>query len=551
VFVESSESPPAAAGASTISRTMDFSPLQATPGEAGVEGNPVLTARSRGSGVDTAVGRRTWPSTDNSGTNDAAATAGVFVPVPVRHPTADFDQEGWDIAKAVDGDPQTAWGIHPQEGRAHTAVFEIGTPVPAAWGRSNAVVRIVLAQAHGRQHTLGRFRLSVTVHPPPVRASPLPPAVARALGRPAAERTAAEQFDVTAHYFAGRMVRELGALPAPLRVYAGASLFPANANQKPLGRPRPIQRLRRGEITQPQEEAEPGALSCIAGLPSRFGADPDEGARRAALARWLTDPRNPLIWRTVVNRVWHYHFGRGIVATPNDFGRMGAAPADAGLLDWLAVVFRDDLAGSVKGLHRLILTSRTWRQASADPIGARPLQPLRRRLDAETYRDSLLRMAGRLDLTPGGPSVRQFAMSDGIHVTPNVDYGAFDLDSAGGRRRSIYRFLFRTLPDPMMDALDCPAGDLSTPQRAESFTALQAFALLHHPFVVRQSEHLAAAVAAVGDDPPQQVRELYARVHQREPAPAELAACAEYARVHGLADLARLLVNGNEFHFVE
>lgn len=165
------------------------------------------------------------------------------------------------------------------------------------------------------------------------------------------------------------------------------------------------------------------------------------------------------------------------------------------MLDWLAVTFRDDLGGSLKRLHRLILTSDAWRQNAADPQSPERFRPLRRRLDAESFRDSVLRMTGRLDGTRGGPSVRQFAMSPGIHVTPNVNYAAYDLDAAGGSRRSIYRFLFRTLPDPMMDALDSPTGNQSQPIRSESFTALQAFALLNHPFVVRQSQYLAERVA--------------------------------------------------------
>src|SRR5690606_35464990 len=117
--------------------------------------------------------------------------------------------------------------------------------------------------------------------------------------------------------------RDLALLPEPRRVYAGASLFPANAGQKPVTRPRTVHVLRRGEITQPRGEATPGALSCLPHLPSRFEKGATDPGRRAALAEWLAHPENPLTWRVIVNRVWHHHFGRGLVDTPNDFGRMG------------------------------------------------------------------------------------------------------------------------------------------------------------------------------------------------------------------------------------
>ncbi|MBX3743922.1 MAG: PSD1 domain-containing protein [Verrucomicrobiae bacterium] len=376
-----------------------------------------------------------------------------------------------------------------------------------------------------------------------------PDPVRDALGKAPADRTAEETWTLSAHFLRRRVEAELNSLPTPRRVYAGAHLFPDNAGQKPLGRVRPVKVLRRGEITQPLGEAEPGALSCVEGLPARFGGDLEEGARRSALAQWLTHRDNPLLWRTIVNRVWHYHFGRGLVDSPNDLGRMGGTPSHPELLDWLAVTFRDDLEGSFKRLHRLILTSRAWRQNSAPPDRAAPLQPIRRRLDAETFRDSVLQMAGRLDLTMGGPSARHFAMSPGIHVTPVVDYAAFDADAPAGARRAIYRFLFRTLPDPLMDALDSPPGDQSAPVRSESFTALQAFALLHHPFVVRLSEHFARHLETTAPGDP--VRQAYRAALQREPSPEELAEARHHAGTHGLAPFCRLLLNSNPFHFID
>lgn len=476
--------------------------------------------------------------------------------LPIAAASATFNQEGWDIGKALDADPGSGWGIHPREGQEHAAVFELSEALTTEPGTR---LQVVLRQDHGRQHTLGHFRLSATGAPPPVRAAGVPASILALLERPPDSRDPGQRLEVTARFLEGRIARELARLPEPRRVFAGTAVFPVNGGQKPLTRPRPVHVLRRGEITKPGDPASPGALTCLEPLPARFststppdspGADED---RRAQLARWLSHPDNPLVWRSIVNRVWQYHFGRGIVATPNDFGRMGSRPAAPALLDDLAVRFRDDLGGSLKRLHRLILTSRTWRSRAAPPETAGPLQPLVQRLDAETFRDSLLRMSGRLDDRQGGPSQRLFAMSPGIHVTPNVDYAAFDPDGPGSGRRSIYRFLFRTLPDPLMATLDCPAGDQSAPVRGESFTALQAFALLNHPFILRQCQHLAADIRRAHPDPdiPGQVDEACRRVWLRSPGEAERTALLAHARDHGLPHLCRLLLNSDELHFVD
>ena len=262
--------------------------------------------------------------------------------------------------------------------------------------------------------------------------------------------------------------------------------------------------LKRGEVTTPGEIAVAGSVAAVPGLPSRFQlADPnDEGQRRAALADWLTNPDNPLTWRVIANRVWHYHFGKGIVDTPNDFGKMGGAPSHPELLDWLACEFRDS-GGSLKKLHRLIVTSSTYRQAvRPDPAAAakdadnRLLWRMNRtRLDAETVRDSVLLLSGRLDDTMCGPPVQHFISKPGVHVTPDADYDAFDVDAPAARRRSVYRYIFRTLPDPLLEALDCPEASQSAPVRSTSVGALQALALWNDKFTLRHAEHLAALAA--------------------------------------------------------
>lgn len=362
------------------------------------------------------------------------------------------------------------------------------------------------------------------------------------------------------HVLERQVAEQLAALPPPSLVYAAASDFKPEGNFRPAKTPRPIHVLYRGDISKPREEAAAGALACMPELAHHFRlADPKyEGSRRAALARWITDPKNMLTWRSIVNRVWHYHFGRGIVATPNDLGRMGAAPTHPELLDWLAADFQES-GGSLKRLHRLIVTSAVYRQSSRHQASAAAIDAdnqylwrmNRMRLDAESVRDAVLRVTGKLDLKMGGPSVKQFIQTPGIHVTPNVDYLSFDVDRPENYRRSVYRFIFRTLPDPFMDTLDCPDSSQLTPARNTSVSPLQALAMLNNRFMVRQSEHLAERAAKAGKDLPTQIRSLYLLALGREPTAKEMRALAEYAGKHGLANACRIVLNSNEFMFVD
>jgi hypothetical protein len=475
----------------------------------------------------------------------------------VKRATADFNQQGWGIERAIDSNPKTAWGIYPEVGKAHQAVFEFQEPFPVVEG---AKLTFVLAQDHGGGHLIGRARLSATTNAPPIGIDWWPERIARILARPAPQRTAGEQTELALYYANINIERKLAALPEPKLVFAGASDFAADGSFKPALTPRPIHVLKRGDINKPGELARPGALSCVPGLNSSFElADTnDERARRAALARWITDPANTLTWRSIVNRIWHYHFGRGLVDSPNDFGRMGGRPTHPELLDWLALHFLQS-GGSIKALHRLIVTSEVYRQASSAPdakaaaIDAdnRLLWRMNRsRLDAESVRDTVLQISGLLDLKMGGPAAMQFVISPGVHVTPVVDYAKFDVDSPASRRRSVYRCIFRTLPDPFMDTLDCADASQLTASRSVSVTALQALAMLNDHFIVRYSEHFAERVGGMGKNLDAQIAAAYELALNRTPTREEAKELAAYARKHGLANLCRLILNSNEFMFV-
>jgi hypothetical protein len=288
-------------------------------------------------------------------------------------------------------------------------------------------------------------------------------------------------------------------------------------------------------------------------LPTPAYTPGDEASYRAGLAQWLSSRDNVLTWRSIVNRVWHYHFGAGIVDTPNDFGRLGAQPSRPELLDWLAVWFRDEAKGSLKQLHRLIVTSAAYKQSSNDRPDMAKIDASNRllwrmnraRLEAEEVRDSVLQIAGKLDLTAGGPAVRMFCFKD--DHSPVYDYARFDPDSPGANRRSIYRFIVRSAPDPFMDRLDCPDPSVLAPKRNTTLTAIQALALLNNPFMVRMSEAFAKRIEAE-HVPVARAIEL---IYQREPRPAEQKEMEAYAARHGLANLCRLLFNTNEFLFAD
>jgi hypothetical protein len=329
------------------------------------------------------------------------------------------------------------------------------------------------------------------------------------------------------------------------------------------GMPREIRVLARGQVTQPGRPVEPAALSVLdAVLPSRFDLAPDapESARRAALARWLSDTRNPLVWRSVVNRVWHYHFGRGIVDTPNDFGRMGGTPTHPELLDWLAATFRDDLRGSFKALSRLIVTSAAYRQRSDVSVAAAEAidrnnallwRANARKLEAEALRDAVLATTGSLDLAMGGPGYRDFVIEQPEH-SPHYRYDLADPDDPATFRRSVYRFIVRSQMQPFMTALDCADPSMRVDRRNQSLSANQALAYLNSGFMLAQSRRFAERVRReAGDDPARQADRAMRLALGRGARDDERARLADFTREHGLENTCRVLLNLNEFTFVD
>lgn len=351
-------------------------------------------------------------------------------------------------------------------------------------------------------------------------------------------------------------------LPNGKMVYAAATNFKPQGNFKATGgKQRVIRVLQRGNVGQPEELATPGFLPLGESDRFQLSLELDEGQRRAALAKWLTRKDHPLVWRSIVNRVWQYHFGKGIVATPNDLGRMGASPTHPGLLDWMAVEFRDS-GQSMKSLHRLIVTSNVYQQSSQHDAANAMIdgsnqylwRANRRRLEAEEIRDSILAVSGALDPTMGGPGYYLFALEKPEH-SPHYEYHKFDPANTASHRRSIYRFIVRSQPDPWMTTLDCADSSQSTPRRNETLTSLQALALLNNPFNLEMSRRFASRVQQVDGLSEvaleAQVQRAVMLALQRPPTNAEQAEFVAYAQTHGLPNLCRVLLNLSEFVFLD
>ncbi|REK23595.1 MAG: DUF1553 domain-containing protein [Planctomycetota bacterium] len=354
----------------------------------------------------------------------------------------------------------------------------------------------------------------------------------------------------------------LDALPKPRMVYAATTQFPSQGNFHPTGgTPREIHVLHRGNILDPRQPAVPGALAVLDHGPSLFDLPEShtEGDRRIALANWVAHAENPLTWRSIVNRVWQHHFGRGLVDTPNDFGRMGETPTHPELIDWLAVTFRDG-GGSLKALHRLICTSAVYRQSSVAAEGDANLpidednrflwRQNRRRLEAEAVRDAVLAVSGKLDLTPFGPGFQDFVIDKPEH-SPHYQYRLHDPDDPRSHRRAVYRFVVRSQQQPFMTTLDCADPSMQVDKRNETVTPLQALAMLNNDLMVAMARHFAARLEAEYETTEERVAAGVELALSRPPSDEELTGLLDYTEKHGLENTCRVIFNLNEFVFVD
>ena len=315
--------------------------------------------------------------------------------------------------------------------------------------------------------------------------------------------------------------------------------------------PGPTYRLYRGDPLSRREQVKPGGLTMF-GKPS-LEFDTPEQHRRQHLANLITANDNPLTARVIVNRLWQYHFGTGIVSTSSDFGTNGTAPSHPQLLDWLA---SELLASdwSLKHVQRLILLSHTYRQSSqpqADAIrtdaDCRTLWRFPpRRLEAEVIRDSMLHVSGVLQLKLGGRGFNPFRVVKETvhHYFPKDKFGPADW------RRMIYMTKFRQEQDAVFGLFDCPDGNQTIASRSRSTTPLQALNLLNSNFVLSQSQLFAERLQSTSSSPTAQVQTAFSLCFGRLPDAAEQDSALKLMTDHGLPALCRALFNANEFLFI-
>jgi len=438
-----------------------------------------------------------------SATADAGAPEGPLEAI--------FDDKGnkkrtiGPVAFAIDGKEETAWSIDIGPGRRNQPRKAVFLPEKPLSFKGGATIVFILKQRHGGWNSddnqncnLGRFRLSVTSAPAPV-ADPVPAAARAAMAVPEEQRTPAQESLIFGAFrtTVADWQEANEKIEALWKQHPEGSLQLALLEREAM---RPTHLLKRGDFLKPDKEVAPGVPGFLHSLPS------DGPANRLTFARWLVDRKSPTVARSMVNRIWQSYFGTGIVATSEDLGSQSEAPSHPELLDWLAVEFMEK-GWSFKQLHRLIVTSSTYRQSSkvtADGLARDPANRLlargpRFRVDGELVRDIALAASGLLQPKVGGASV--YPPAPGMLFLPPVSYGPKVWKEETGEnrfRRAIYTFRYRSVPYPALEAFDTPPGEASCVRRSRSNTALQALTTLNEPLFVECAQALGTRILKEG-----------------------------------------------------
>ena len=314
----------------------------------------------------------------------------------------------------------------------------------------------------------------------------------------------------------------------------------------------PVRMTDRGDWRSPGDKVEPGTPGALGKFDAKTGT-----GRRRALAEWLADPYHPLTARVMVNRIWQGHFGRGLVGTPNNFGRQGELPTHPDLLDWLASEFVEN-GWSVKHLHRLIMLSSAYRMdssfdaanAAQDPGNLLLWRMNRRRLDAESLRDAVLAVSGSLNLKMGGrPVLPPLSKEERLGMWDHSDWPE-SLDEGEHKRRSVYVFAKRQFPYPMFKTFDSPDPSVSCGRRAVTTVAPQALTLLNSDFMLESARSLAQRLEGAGL-PEEKVKRAWRLAFSRPPTEDERQRGAEMLAQAGAEEFALMLFNLNEFVYID
>jgi hypothetical protein len=379
-------------------------------------------------------------------------------------PRADFSQDGWPVANAIDGDVKTGWAVSPRVRERHVAIFNFAEPVELA---AESQLRVTVTQKYGNGLTLASLRITTSDADP---ASLKPPEDDPEVVRLRADVKTAQQKlnDVSAQFVLLPIMREL-----------------------PADKWRVTKIHNRGNFLDQGETVEPAVLSALHSLP------PDAAANRLGLARWLVCNENPLTPRVWANRVWSRLFGLGLVETEEDFGALGAPPSNPELLDWLAAEYRDN-GWSLKRLLKSIVLSDTYRQTSdvtaaqrdADPNNTLQSRGARYRLSAEVIRDQALSVSGLLTLKMGGAAVMP-PQPAGLWRSTYNGQKWIDAEGEDRFRRGLYTYLKRTTPYPSFNTFDAGSGEVCLVRRIRTNTPLQSLVTLNDPVYLESAAALA------------------------------------------------------------
>jgi hypothetical protein len=489
--------------------------------------------------------------------------------VVLKNPQATFEQKGLPVAATIDQDGTSAWAIDPQFGKDHAAVWELESPID---GGDGTTLTFTLKFQNNTGHGIARPRISVTSAPLPAtldgeQGAAVALEINKILDKPSADRTAADNAKLLAYYRSvdpewrrldQAINDDLKKTPQPKKFKAlvcSEGVTPLRLHTALPDIPDLYTKtyfLKRGDVNQKEAEAPAGPLTILTRGPDAekcWQVTPPPGSRlsyrRTALANWLTDVdkgAGALLARVIVNRLWQHHMGRGIVATPNDFGAQGARPTHPELLDYLALQLTTN-NWQLKTIHKLIMTSAVYMQStdydeSRAAVDRENSLCWRRpviRLEGEAIRDSMLAVSGQLDPTLFGPGTLDESM----------------------RRRSIYFFVKRSRMVPMMMLFDWPDSLQGLGQRSSTTIAPQALALMNHP----QIRDYAAAFAKrtlpkLQSDPPSAVRAIYETALSRPPDQTEIADAINFLNQQGnneqaLTALCQTIFCLNEFIYVE
>lgn len=459
-------------------------------------------------------------------------------PQKIERASADFSQETFPVANAIDANDKTGWAIHPEVGKPHHAVFEFTEPIRLKGQPTPLTITLAFHSQFG-QHQPGMFRVSITSSTDPHGRTPLPENIKAALA--ATERSEAQQQELAKYFREQVQGKKLSETIAVRKKEADEleKTFPTTMVMQEMAAPRDTFILMRGQYDKKGDKVTAATPSFLP--PLTDGLPPN----RLGLAKWLVDERHPLTSRVIVNRYWQMLFGLGLVKTSEDFGSQGEMPSHAELLDWLAVEFRGEMRAEsresrakpdaasdsasssgtrlsslnsrlpwdTKHMIRLLVTSATYRQASRvtpallqrDPENRLLARGSRFRLQAEFVRDQALAVSGLLDPRIGGASVSPYqpagiweelaSRQDGYQWTAQVYKQSSGADLY---RRTMYTFWKRTAPPPTLSTFDAPDRETCTVRRARTNTPLQALILLNDPTYVEASRKFAERILREG-----------------------------------------------------